>query len=177
MTDRRRFLKVAPAAALPAAAALLSTRLARADDGSAKEFLGSWNTKHDLPLPPGYFHEFVSFADGGVLHETNSFLHATSKVDFGPLGLTAPMWSMVSAADGVGSWERVANGVVNLVFRKMLFDGTTGNHFGDLLVTGTYHSDGRTLSGTGHIRVVGTFEDPTVLVDFGYASSSGIRIA
>ena len=151
--------------------------MARADEGNAKEFLGAWNTKHDLPLPPGFFHEFLSFADGGVLHETNSFLHTTSKINFSPFGLTAPMWSMVNASDGIGSWERTGNGVASLVFRKILFDGNTGAHFGDLLVSGTYFSDGRSLSGSAHIRVVAPFDDPSVLADFGFAGSKGIRIA
>jgi hypothetical protein len=177
MKDRRGFLKIAAAAAIPAAAMFVASGAARADEGDAKEFLGSWNTKHDLPLPPGFFHEFLSFAEGGVLHETNSFLHPTSKVNLSSLGLTAPMWSMLSASDGVGSWKRIGNGVANLVFRKMLFDGNTGAHFGDLLVSGTYSSDGRTLSGTAHIRVVAPFDDPTVLADFGFAGSRGIRIA
>src|SRR5262245_9586610 len=119
MTDRRRILKFASAAAIPAA--IICSGATRADDGNAKEFIGSWNTKHDLPLPPNFFHEFLSFADGGVLHETNSFLYTTSKVNFAPFGLTAPQWSMVNASDGFGSWERVGNGVVHLVFRKMLF--------------------------------------------------------
>ena len=177
MDDRRRFLRLTSAAAIPAAAAFVSGGTARADDGSAKEFLGSWNTKHDLGLPPGFFHEFLSFADGGVLHETNSFLHPTSRVNFSGFGLTAPMWSAVNASDGVGSWARTGNGVATLVFRKMLFDGNSGTHFGDLLVSGTYFSDNRNFSGAGHIRVVGPFDDTTVLVDFGMAASRGIRIA
>lgn len=169
------------AAAMPAAAALVSSGVARADEGNAKEFLGAWNTKHDLPLPPPFtptfFHEFLSFAEGGVLHETNSFLHTASKVNFSVFGLTDPMWSMVNASDGLGSWERVANGAVNLVFRKMLFDGNSGRHFGDLVVSGTYFSDGRNLSGSAHVRVVAPFDDPSVLADFGTAASKGIRIA
>jgi len=171
---RRRFLKFA-SAAIPAAVA--ATGVARGDDGSAKDFLGAWNTRHDLPLPPGFFHEFLTFADGGVLHETNSFLHTTSRVNFSVFGLAAPQWQAVNGSDGLGSWERIGNGVVQLVFRKMLFDGNTGAHFGDLLVTGKYFSDGRNLSGTANIKVVGPFDDNTLLVDFGFAGSRGFRIA
>jgi hypothetical protein len=174
MTERRRFLRFA-SAALPAV--LVGTVTAHADDGSGKEFLGAWNTKHDLPIPPHFFHEFVSFADGGVLHETNSFLHATSRVNLSVLGLMGPQWLAVNAADGQGSWQRTANGVAQIVFRKMLFDGNTGAHFGDLLVSGTCYSDDRNLSVTAQIKVVAPFDDPTVLADFGVAGSTGIRIA
>jgi hypothetical protein len=175
MTEgRRRFLKFT-SAALPGA--LAATGIAHADDGSAKEFLGAWNTKHDLPVPPNFFHEFLAFADGGALHETNSFLYATSRLNFSGFGLTAPQWQAVNASDGLGSWERVSNGAAQLVFRKMMFDGNTGAHFGDLLVSGKYFSDGRNLSGTAHITVVGPFDDNSVLVDFGVAASHGFRIA
>jgi len=177
MNDRRRFLTLASAAALPAAAVVASSGLARADDGSAKEFLGSWNIIHDLPMPPGYFREFLSFADGGVLHETNKFLHTNSKFNFSIFGFpnTSP-WSMVNASDGVGSWQRQSNGVVTLVFRKLLFDGNTGENFGDLLVSGTYHSDNTTLSGTAHVRIVDPLKDTIVLADFGFPGSKGVRI-
>jgi hypothetical protein len=176
MNERRNFLKLASAAAIPAAAAFVSGGVARADDGSANEFLGAWNLKHDLPLPPYYFRELLSFADGGVLHETNTFLHTASKVNFGPLGLTDPKWSALNAADGIGSWERTGNGVVQLVFRKLLFDGNTGVNFGDLLVSGTYYSDGKTLTGKAHVRVVDPFNVNVILADFGFPGSTGGRI-
>ena len=178
MNQRRSFLKLASTAALPAAAAMVAGGVARADDGSAKEFLGAWNTKHDLPLPPGYFRELLTFADGGVLHETNSFLHTASNADFlhAPFGLTDPHWLKVNAADGLGSWERIGNGVVRLAFRKLLFDGNTGVNFGDLVVSGIYSSDGTTLTGSAHIRVLQPFTNQ-LLADFGYASSRGGRIS
>src|SRR4051794_31175495 len=99
MNERRTFLKMAAASALPVGAALLSSGVARADDGSTKEFLGSWSTVHTLPFPPFSFREFLSFAEGGVLHETNSFLHTTSNLDFSALGLP----SVLNAADGAGN--------------------------------------------------------------------------
>jgi hypothetical protein len=43
---------------------------------------------------------------------------------------------VVNAADGVGNRARVGNGAVQVVFRKMLFDGSLQN-FRDLHVTGT----------------------------------------
>ena len=177
MNERRKFLKLAPAAAIPAATAFVASSLARADDGGAKEFLGSWNTKHDLPIPPGYFREFLSFADGGVLQETNSFLHTNSKMNFSIFGLSDRQWLAVNASDGFGSWERIGRGVVQLVFRKLLFDGNSGLNFGDLLVSGTYYSDGRTISGKAHVRVVAPFDDTKVLADFGVPGSQGIRIS
>ena len=140
MNERRNFLRLASSAAIPAAAAIVSSGIARADDGSAKEFLGAWGTIHTLPFPPGQFREFLSFADGGVLHETNSFLHTASNLDYSMFRLP----NVVNAADGVGIWERVRNGVIQAVFRKMLFDGSRQN-FGDLHVTGTLRSDGAKL--------------------------------
>src|SRR5438067_608752 len=101
MNGRRNFLRLASAAAVPAAAAIVSSGVARADDDSANEFLGVWSTIHTLPFPPGHFREFLSFAEGGVLHETNSFLHTTSNLDFSMFGLP----NVVNAADGVGNWE------------------------------------------------------------------------
>lgn len=80
MKDRRKFLKLAATAVLPAGSVVISNDIARADDGSGKEFLGSWNSIHTLPFPPGQFREFLSFADGGVLHETNAFLHAARRM-------------------------------------------------------------------------------------------------
>lgn len=174
MTEgRRKFLKLAPAAVPGVFAA---AGVARADEGRAKEFLGAWNTKHDLPAPPNFFHEFLTFENGGILHETNSFLYTTSRVNFAGFGLTAPQWQAVNASDGFGSWEYLGHGAVQLMFRKMLFDGNTGAHFGDLLVSGKYFSDGRNLTGTATIKVVGAFDDDGVLVDFGAAGSHGFRI-
>lgn len=173
MNQRRNFLKLASAAAIPAAAAIVASGVARADDGSTKEFLGAWNSIHTLPpLPfpaPPNFREFLSFADGGVLHETNSFLHTMSNLDFSQFGLP----NVLNAADGVGSWERVGHGVIQVIFRKMLFDGLRQN-FGDLRVTGTLHSDGAKLHCDWHIEVVNLLDK--VLADFGPATSEGIRI-
>src|SRR5689334_9474503 len=117
MSDRRNFLRLASAAAIPAAAAIVSSGVARAADGSG--FLGAWSTLHSLPFPPGNFREFLSFAAGGVLHETNSFLHTASNVDFSVYGLP----NVATAADGVGSWTDLGNGLDQVVFRKMMFDG------------------------------------------------------
>src|SRR5438477_5790750 len=103
MNDRRNFLKLASAAAIPAVAAVVWSGVAQADDGSAKEFLGAWNAIQTLPSPPfppgASFREFLSFADGGVVHETNSFLNTASNLDFSMYGLP----KVVNAADGVGS--------------------------------------------------------------------------
>jgi hypothetical protein len=168
MNERRTFLKLASAAALPVTAALVSRGVARADDGSAKEFLGAWGTVHTLPFPPGSFREFLSFADG-VVHETNSFLHTASNLDFSMFGLP----NVVNAADGTGSWERMGQGVIKVVFRKMMFDGSRQN-FGDLHVTGTLTSNGAKLHADWHIIVVNLLDK--LLVDFGPATSDGTRI-
>src|SRR4051794_15051762 len=117
MNDRRKFLKLASGAAIPAAAAIVSSGVAHAADRSG--FLGAWSSIHTLGFPPGSFREFLSFAAGGVLHETNSFLHTASNIDFSAFGLP----NVVNAADGVGNWTDLGNGLGQAVFRKMMFDG------------------------------------------------------
>jgi hypothetical protein len=168
MNGRREFMKLA-SAGIPAGAVIVSSGVVRGDDGSAKEFLGAWSTIHTLPFPPGSFREFLSFADGGVFHETNSFLHTASNLDFSMFGLP----SVINASDGAGNWQRVANGVVQASFRKMLFNGARQN-FGDLHVTGTLHSDGAKLSADWRIQVRDLFDK--LLVDLGNATSEGTRI-
>ena len=170
MNNRRNFLRFASAVALPAGAAAVSSGVAQADDGNVKDFLGSWNMIHSLPFPPGSFREFMSFADGGVLHETNSFLNTASNLDFSMYGLP----SVLNAADGFGNWERIGNRRIRAVFRKMLFDGSRRN-FGDLRAAGTLSSDGKTLSGDDWLVEV---VDPSgvVLAILGTATSKGVRI-
>jgi hypothetical protein len=168
MYQRRTLLKFGSAALLPAAAAAISTGVARADDGGVKEFLGAWDTIHSLPFPPGQFREFLSFADGGVLHETNSFLHTASNLDLSMLGLP----NLVNAADGVGNWRRVAKGVVEVILRKMLFDGARQN-FGDLRATGRLTSDGVTIFGTWNVEIV----LPNLTIPQGPATTEGKRLA
>jgi hypothetical protein len=168
MNERRNFLKLASAAVIIPAAAIVSSGVARADDGSAKKFLGAWSNIHSLPFPPGEFREFLSFAEGGVLHETNSFLHTASNLDFSTYGLP----TVVNAADGVGNWD-VGKGAIQVVFRKMMFNGSRQN-FGDLHVTGTLRSNGTKLLAEWHIEVVDRFDK--VLADLGHATSEGTRI-
>lgn len=169
MNDRRYFLKLASAAAIPAAAIVSSGVARAAGDGSANKFLGAWSTIHTLPFPPGEFREFLSFAEGGVLHETNSFLHTASNLDFSMYGLP----NMVNAADGAGNWDDAGKGAIRVVFRKMMFNGSR-QHFGDLHVTGTLRSNGTKLLAEWHIEVVDRFDK--VLADFGPATSEGTRI-
>lgn len=167
MNNRRSFLKLAmPAAGL----ALATDAVAHADSAPGTEFVGTWNTIHSLPFPPGYFREFLAFSAGGVLQETNSFLNTASNLDFSAFGLPADL----NASDGMGNWTRVSRGVARLVFRKLLFDGSR-NNFADLLVTGEWKSDGKNLTGTAHIVVVDSASNK-LLVDFGEATSEGIRL-
>src|ERR1700753_779751 len=107
MNGRRNFIKLAPALAIPAAAEALSP-----PDGNAGEertsLLGAWNSVHTLPFPPGSFREFMSFAEGGVFHETNSFLYTSSNLNFSAFGLP----SAINGADGVGNWTDSGQGVI-----------------------------------------------------------------
>jgi len=171
MNGRRSFLNAAWAVAVPAAAAIVSTGVANGQDGNGnvKDIMGSWNSIHTLPFPPGQFREFLRFADDGGVHETNSFLHTASNLDFSMFGLP----NVVNGADGVGSWTRAGHRSIDVVFRKLLFNGSRVN-FGDLHVTGTVTTNGDKLQANWHIMVV----DPTdkVLLDFGQATSEGVRL-
>jgi hypothetical protein len=169
MNGRRKFLKIAPTIALPAVGAILSTDVLLANEGPDDTILGSWNSVHSLPFPPGSFREFVSFATGGVMHETNSFLHTASDVDLSLLGLPG----LVNASDGVGNWQRVRENAYQVVFRKLLFDGSRQN-FGDLLVSGLVRVHRGTLSAKWQVQVVDVSGD--VLSDLGQATSEGSRL-
>ena len=167
MNNRRSFLKMAaPAAGM----ALAIEGVAHADSGAGTEFDGTWNTIHSLSFPPGYFREFLAFSQGGILQETNSFLNTASNLDFSAFGLP----SVLNASDGMGNWTRVSRGVAQVVFRKLLFDGSR-NNFADLLVTGVWKSDGKNLNGIADIVVIDNSTNK-VLVDFGKATSEGIRL-
>ena len=169
MTDRRSFLKQGSAGAMVGGALAASTGVLKADDGQVKEFLGSWNTVHSLPFPPGFFREFLSFADGGVVHETNSFLNTASNLDLTFLKLP----DVVNASDGFGTFARVSKGVVRVAFRKMLFNGAR-ECFGYLRATGTLRSDGESLLGDWDVNVF-DWEGP-LLAPLGPATTTGKRI-
>ena len=159
---------------MPAFAAVLSSKVLRADERDSRDdrddrILGSWNSIHSLPFPPGSFREFLSFAEGGVMHETNSFLNTSSNTDFSFYGLP----SAVNAADGIGDWEPLRNGAFRIVFRKMLFDGSRQN-FGDLHVTGQLRIGRGKLAANWHIEVLNPAGD--LLVDLSEATSESIRL-
>ena len=170
MTNRRSFLRQGPAVAMAGGAATLSTGVLKADDGDVKEFIGTWDTIHSLPFPPGFFREFLSFASGGVVQETNSFLNTASNLNLSLFGLP----EVVNAADGFGSFQRVSKGVIHVDFRKMLFNGAR-ECFGYLRATGTLRSDGDAL--TGDWDGVNVFDwEGKLLAPLGVATSTGKRI-
>jgi hypothetical protein len=169
MNGRRHFMKWAPALAVPAAAEAFSLSEGRGrEDGSS--ILGAWNTIHTLPFPPGSFREFASFAAGGVFHETNSFLHTSSNLDFSAFGLP----SAINAADGAGNWTDCGEGLVIVDFRKLLFDSTQVN-FADFVARGTIRVKHEKLHAEWRIHIVDANTD-SVLVDFGTATSEGKRL-
>ena len=169
MTDRRSFLRSGSAIAMAGGALGVSTGVLKADDGDVKEFLGSWETIHSLPFPPGFFREFLSFASGGVVHETNSFLHTASNLDLSFFKLP----NVVNGTDGQGNFERVGKGAIRVVFRKMLFNGAR-ECFGYLRATGTLRSDGDNLLGDWDVNVLDW--DDKLLAPLGPATSTGKRI-
>ena len=168
MNPRRRFLTLLSAAA-PAAVVAAAAGEARADDGGDKDFLGAWNVVSTVSN--GFsFREFVGLADGGVLTETNSFLHTASNLNFAPFGFNV----VANGSDGFGNWSRIAPGVAKAAFRKMMFDSATGHNFGDLQVAGTLMSDGVKFSGQWRVQIVDTAGN--VLVDLGPVTSVGARM-
>ncbi len=137
-------------------------------DDDEETVVGAWKSTHTLPFPPNSFRELLSFAEGGVMHETNSFLYTSSDLDFSMYGLP----NIINASDGVGVWTR-GKGGVEVTFRKLLFDGSRRN-FGDLLVKGTVRASRTALTANWHIQVVDLSD--AVLADFGAATSEGSRI-
>lgn len=170
INGRRQFMKLVPALAAPGIAAASFNDSQQSAEGEHNSILGAWNTVVTVPFPPASFREFVTFADGGVFHETNSFLHTSSNSNFSPYGLP----SIVNGSDGVGTWTRSRAGEFAVQFRKLLFDNV-GVNFGDLLVAGTVKVTDGILRGDWHVQVV----DPTtnsMLADLGPVSSEGRRI-
>ena len=168
MNKRRTFIRMFPAlAAIPAAAASWSEPKAGLLDQGF--LLGAWNSVHNLPFPPGSFRELISFDVGGAIHETNTFLHTASNLDFSMFGLP----STVNASDGIGGWKLSPTGV-QAVFRKLLFDAAKTN-FGDLLVTGTVRVRNGTFQAEWDIQVVNA-NSGAVMIDFGLGTSTGSRI-
>lgn len=167
MELRRRFLRVVSAMVIPVAAiGSIENSDQRADD---KRVLGTWSGVHTLPFPPNSFREFLSFSEGGVIHETNSFLHTASNVDFSSLGLP----SVVNASDGLGNWTHSRENHTQVAFRKLMFDGSRQN-FADLHVIGTIRINDHKLHADWHIRVVDM--NGNVLLDFGDATSESTRL-
>lgn len=168
MNPRRRFMKFAAAAALPVSAGLV-TGIAHADDGDVKEFLGAWKTKHTLPPggPQPDFTEFLTFADGGVLTETNAFLHTSSNLN--PPFFPIPA---ANASDGMGNWERIGRRQIAVAFRKLIF--SRGQYAAELKVEGILFSDGVRLDATWRRIALELLDGTTIFL--GTATSTGTRI-
>lgn len=169
MNQRRLFLRMLPAAA-PAAVAAVAMEKAQADDGGDKAFLGSWNVMATVVANGFKFREFLSFAEGGVVNETNTFLHTASHLSFVPFGVNV----VANASDGFGNWTRTGPRTAKAVFRKLMFDATTGNNFGDLRVSGTITSNGDQFSGEFHVEIVDAAGG--VLANLGTVLSVGTRL-
>jgi hypothetical protein len=173
MKDRRSFLKIA-AAAPAAGLAALSTGTARADDSGGGPFVASWSMIHDLPpgFPAPSFREFLSIAAGGVLHETNSFLHTASN-----LALPGVPYAL-NASDGVGNWKQAGGGRIAVEFRKMVFDGHSGLNVGDLYVQGTLYFVAGQLTADWNAIQLEIFNTQPIDLTFGMPlhSHGGVRI-
>jgi hypothetical protein len=130
MNERRNFLKLASAAALPAAAVAIGGK-AHAADGDVKDLMGAWTTLHGSPFGP--FREFLMLAEGGGLWETNVLLHTNSNVNFASFTTLLP--DPLNASDGTGNWERIGPRQVRVTFRKLMFNHQ-GVYIGDFYVKG-----------------------------------------
>lgn len=174
MKDRRSFLRFASVAAPVAAVAAISTGTAVADDGGGGPFVASWMTIHDLPpgFPAPSFREFLSIGGGGVLHETNSFLHTASN-------LTLPgLPYALNASDGVGNWQQAGRGGIAVRFRKMVFDGRSGSNIGDLFVQGRLYFAAGQLTADWSAIQLDLFNIPPIDLTGGVVvhSHSGVQI-
>jgi hypothetical protein len=167
MKERRRFI-ASVVAAVPVS--VIATRPAHAARAGDKDVTGAWATTHTSPVGP--FREFLIFAEGGGLTETNTLLHTSSRLAlFAQFGLPLP--DAVNASDGMGTWRRRGHGEVEVVFRKLLFDAN-GIHLGDFRVEGRVRiEDGQFAAEWDSIRIEtlagGAFE-------LGPATSQGGRI-
>lgn len=170
MNGRRQFMKLVPALAAPAIATASFGDSPHSAGGEHDSILGAWIFVVTVPFPPATFREFATFAEGGVFHETNSFVHTSSNSNFSPYGLP----SIVNGSDGVGTWTRSRAGEFIVRFRKLLFDNV-GLNFGDLLVVGTVKVTDGILKGGFHVQVVDPSAD-SMLADLGPVSSEGSRL-
>ena len=82
--------------------------------------------------------------------------------------------TVINASDGVGNWTIGEHGSLQVVFRKLLFNGARQN-FADLHVTGTVLANGVNLQAQWQIEVVDL--TGVVIVDLGAATSQGVRIS
>ena len=168
MNERRKFIS-SMVAAVPVSMAASQT--AQAAGMNDKDVIGAWTTEHTSPV--GLFREFLLFAPGGGLTETNTLLHTNSQLAlFAQFGLPLP--PAVNASDGIGTWRRRGAGDVEVVFRKLLFDGN-GVHLGDFRVQGRLRiEDGQLDAQWDSIRI-----EPLAggAYEVGPATSHGVRIA
>lgn len=129
MNERRKFIS-SMVAAVPAT--VVASQVAQGSEQTTRDVVGAWTTSHTSPVGP--FREFLLLSEGGGVTETNTLLHTNSRLAlFAQFGLPLP--PAVNASDGLGNWRRVAPGVVQVVFRKLLFDAD-GVHLGDFRVEG-----------------------------------------
>lgn len=167
MNGRRKFMRLA--AALPVAA-IAGRGSAEASNLNTKQFCGGWTTVHTSPVGP--FREFLVFADGGALTETNTLLHTSSHLSvFAQFGLPLP--ADVNASDGMGTWEPIEPGQVRAGFRKLLFDGG-GIYLGDFRVQGRLSLEGDQLFAEWDRIWIETVSGQTF--DLGSETSEGTRI-
>jgi hypothetical protein len=168
MHERRNFIKMA-AGAVSAAAVVLGGSV-EGHGRAQKDFVGTWTTFHTSPIGP--FKEFLTFAEGGTLTETNALLHTNSNTPFfAAAGI--PLGGAVNASDGQGNWRRIGWERAHVVFRKLLLDHT-GRYLGDFWVQGTLRiEESRLFAQWDRIAIdipdVGVF-------DLGPETSEGTRI-
>lgn len=172
MKERRSFLKLAAAAAVPAAVPALGVALsgvAQGSEGDVKALMGGWTTLHTSPFGP--FREFLTFSEGGGVIETNVLLHTNSSFDFSQFRPDLP--KAVNASDGMGTWDRIGPRRVRVACRKLMFDGR--RYFGDFYFKGTVMVTGDNLHAVwDQIWIVDTQNQ--LLLNLGTATSDGKRI-
>ena len=115
------------------------------------------------------FKELLTLHPGGTISETNTTLHPNS---------ANPFFNF-NGSDGHGTWERGPAKTVVFKFVKIVFDGSTNEHVGYLVVDATARIDGNSftnLVSDVNILLGPDLFNPVGLIPLGPTDAVGTRI-